>query len=155
MMRLLPLMTSCHSSLVLPFSGVLILVSPLMSLLSSIICFFRISCHFIWPISHLHIIPIERFAFLYALVTDASICFPTLFISTLVKVYRSSSKGQGLFILIFIYRILLDLGLEDFLAFEPVHIIAPICATFLRQRATRMTASSKRPHVESSIGDAF
>ena len=41
--------------------------------------FFRISCHFIWPISHLHTISIERCAFLYALVTDAPMSFPTLF----------------------------------------------------------------------------
>ena len=60
--------------------------------------FFRISCHSIWPISHLHTIPIERYAFLYALVTDDSICFPSLFISTLVEVYRSSSKRHGLFL---------------------------------------------------------
>ena len=116
--------------------------------------FFQISCHSIWPISHLHTIPIERCAFLYALVTDASICFPTLFISTLVEVYWSSSKGHGLFFPVFIHRILLDLGLEDFLAFKPVHIIDPIGATFLRQRATRMKASCKRPCVESSTGDA-
>ena len=50
--------------------------------------FFWISCHSIWPISHLHTIPIERYSFLYAFVTDASICFPSLFISTLVEVYR-------------------------------------------------------------------
>ena len=42
--------------------------------------FFGISCHSIWPISHLHTIPIERCAFLYALVTDAPMSFPTLFI---------------------------------------------------------------------------
>ena len=59
--------------------------------------FFQISYHSIWPISHLHTIPIKRCAFLYALVTDASICFPSLFISYLVEVYRSSSKGHGLF----------------------------------------------------------
>ena len=41
MMRRLFLMTSYHSSLVLPFSGVLILVSPFMSLLSLIIYFSR------------------------------------------------------------------------------------------------------------------
>ena len=34
---------------------------------------------------------------------------------------------------------------------EPVHIIAPIGATFLRQRATHMRASSKHPRVESSF----
>ena len=33
-----------------------------------------------------------------------------------------------------------------------VHIIALIGATFLRQRAAQMKASSKRPRVESSTG---
>ena len=116
--------------------------------------FFQISCHSIWPISHLHTIPIERCAFLYALVTDAPMSFPTLFIRFLVEVHRSSAKSHGLFFLVFIHRILLDLGLEDFPAFEPVHIIAPIGATFLRQRATQLKASSKRPRVVSSIGAA-
>ena len=55
---------------------------------------------------------------------------------------------------VFIHRILLDLGLDPFLASEPVHIIAPIGATFLRQKATQMKASSKRPRVESSTRDA-
>ena len=97
--------------------------------------FFWISCHSIWPISHLHTNPIERCVFLYTLVTDAPMSFPTHFIRFLVEVHRSSAKYHGLFILVFIYRILLDLGLEDFPASEPVHIIAPIGATFLRQRA--------------------
>ena len=48
----------------------------------------------------------------------------------------------------------MDLGLEDFPASVPIHIIAPIGATFLRQRATLLKASSKHPRVESSIGDA-
>ena len=48
MMRPFLLTTSCHSSLVLPLSGLLILVSPLMSLLSSIICF-----------SGFHVIPFD------------------------------------------------------------------------------------------------
>ena len=55
---------------------------------------------------------------------------------------------------VFIHRILLDLGLDHFLAFEAVHIIAPIGATFLRQKATQLKASSKRPCVESSTCDA-
>ena len=97
--------------------------------------FFRISCYSIWPISHLHTISIERCAFLYALVTDALMSFPTLFIRSLVEVHRSSAKSHDLFFPIFIHRILLDLGLEDFPASEPIHIIAPIGATFLRQRA--------------------
>ena len=116
--------------------------------------FFQISCHSIWPISHLHTIPIKRCAFLCALVTDAPTSFPSLFINSLVEVHRSSAKSHGLFFLVFIHRILLDLGLEDFPAFEPVHIIAPIGATFLRQRAAQLKASSKCPRVESSTGAA-
>ena len=112
--------------------------------------FFRISCYSIWPISHLHTIPIERCAFLYALVTDAPMCFPSLFIRSLVEIHRSSSKSHGLFFLVFIHRILLHLGLEDFPAFKPVHIIAPIGAIFLRQRVAQMKVSSKHPRVESS-----
>ena len=61
---------------------------------------------------------------------------------------------HGLFFLVFIHRILLDLGLKDSPAFEPVHIIAPIGATFLRQRAAQMKSSSKCLRVESSTGDA-
>ena len=59
--------------------------------------FFRISCNCIWHISHLHTIPIERCVFLYTLVTDASMSFPTLFICSLVKVHMSSAKSHGLF----------------------------------------------------------
>ena len=69
-----------------------------------------------------------RCAFLYALVTDTSMSFPILFIRSLVEVHRSSAKSHGLFFPVFIHRILLDLGLEDFPMFEPVHIIALIGA---------------------------
>ena len=116
--------------------------------------FFQISCHSIWAISYLHTIPIERCAFLYALVTDAPMSFPTLFIRSLVEVYKSSAKSHGLFFPVFIHRILLDLGLEDFPAFEPAYIIAPIGATFIRQKATQLKASSKHPKVESSTSAA-
>ena len=108
--------------------------------------FFRISCHSIWPISHLHTIPIKRCAFLDAFVTDAPMSFPHLFIRSLVEVHRSSSTSHGLFFLVFIHQILLHLGLYKFPASKLVHIIAPIGATFLRQRA-----SSKHPRVESSF----
>ena len=91
----------------------------------------------------------ERCAFLYALVTDASISFPHLFIHSLIAIHRSSSTAHALFFPVFIHWILLHLGLDEFSAFEPVHIIAPIGATFLRQRATQIRASSKRPRVES------
>ena len=146
-------MTLCHSSPVLPLVRALIIVSPLLSLLSLTICFFRISCHCIWSISLLHTIPIERCASLYVIVTDAPMSFSTLFIYSLVEVHRRIAKSRGLFFLVFIHRILLDLGLKNFPAFEPVHIIAPIGATFLRQRASQLKASSKLSRVESSIGD--
>ena len=108
--------------------------------------FFRISCHSIWPISHLHTIPIKRCAFLYAPVTDAPMSFPHLFIWSLVEVHKSSSTSHGLFFPVFIHQILLHLGSDKFPASELVHIIAPIGATFLWQKA-----SSKRPRVESSF----
>ena len=107
--------------------------------------FFRISYHSIWPISHIYTIPIERCEFLYALITDAPISFPTLFIRSLVEVHRSSAKSHGLFFSVFIHRILLDLGLENFPAFEPIHIITLIGATLLRQKAAQLKASSKFP----------
>ena len=97
----------------------------------------------------MHTILIERCAFLYALVTDAPISFPHLFIRSLIEVYRSSSTTHALFFLVFIHRILLHLGLEEFSVSEPVHIIAPIGVTFLKQRAAKIRASSKRPRVES------
>ena len=78
--------------------------------------------------------------------------FPHLFIRSLVEVHRSSSSAHALFFPIFIHRILLHLGLDEFSAFEPIHIIAPIGATLLRQRAAQIRASSKRPRVESSSG---
>ena len=86
--------------------------------------------------------------------TDAFISFPTLFIRFLVEVHRSSSTAHGLFFPVFIHRILLHLGLDEFPTFEPVHIIAPVGAIFLRQRAAQMKASSKHPRLESSSGVA-
>ena len=53
-------------------------------------------------------------------------------------------------ILFFIHRILLFLGLDDFPANEPVHIIAPIGATFLRQRAAHLKVGPTRPRGASS-----
>ena len=64
--------------------------------------------------------------------TDAPMSFPHLFIRSLVKVHRSSSTAHGLFFPVFIHWILLYLGLDEYPASEPVHIIAPIGATFLR-----------------------
>ena len=75
---------------------------------------------------------------MYALVIDAPMSFPHLFIHSLVEVHRSSSSAHDLFFPVFIHRILLHLGLEDFLVSEPIYIIAPIGATFLRQRVPQM-----------------
>ena len=85
---------------------------------------------------------------MYALVTDALISFPHLFIRSLIEVHMSSSTTHTLHFPIFIHRILLHLGLVEFPAFEPVRIVTPIGATFLRQRAAHLRASSKRPRVE-------
>ena len=112
--------------------------------------FFQISCHSIWPISYLHTIPLERCAFLYAFVSDAPMSFSHLFIRSLIEVHRSSSTTCALFFPVFIHQILLHLGLDEFPTSEPVHIIAPIGATFLRQRAAQMRGSFKRPRVEPS-----
>ena len=88
--------------------------------------------------------------------------FSHLFIRFLIKVHRSSSTAHAIFFPVFIHRILLHLGLVEFPASESVHIIAPIGATFLRQMAAQMRASSKHPRVKpssvtppppSSIGD--
>ena len=94
--------------------------------------FFRIACHSLWPISHLHTIPLERCVFLYAFVSGASISFPHLFLHSLNEVYRSSAVRHALIHPIFIHRILLFLGLADFTSGEPVHVVAPISVTFLR-----------------------
>ena len=88
--------------------------------------------------------------FLYTLVTDTPISFLHLFLRSLNEVHRSASTGHALFFSVFIHWILLHLGLEDFLASEFVHIISPIGATFLRQRAIQLRLSSKRPRVEPS-----
>ena len=140
-------MTLCHISPVLPFSGVLILELPPMSLPRFIIFFFRFLVILSSPSLTCTYIPIKRCAFLYASVTDGPMSFPTLFIRSLVEVHRSSSTAHGLFFPVFIYRILLHLGLEDFPASEPVHIISPIGAIFLRQRVAQMNDSFKHPCV--------
>ena len=119
-------------------------------LLETSYLFFRIACHSLWPISHLHTIPLKRCVFLYAFVSGASISFPHLFLHSLNKVHRSSVIAHALIHHIFIHRILLFLSLVDFPAGEPVHVIAPIGATFLRQRAAHLRVGSLRPRGESS-----
>ena len=76
--------------------------------------------------------------FLYAFMSGAFISFPHLFLRSLNEVHKSSAVGHALIHLIFIHRILLFLGLADFLSSEPIHIVAPLGATFLRQRAAHL-----------------
>ena len=146
-------MTSCLLLPLLSSVGELILMSLPMSLLSSIIYFSRFLVTQ-FGLSLIYILYPLRGAFLYVFVTNAPMSFHTLFIRSLVEVHRSSAKSHYLFFPVFIHKILLDLGLEDFPASELIHIIALIGATFLRQRAAQLKASSKRSRVESSIGDA-
>ena len=70
--------------------------------------------------------------FLYAFMSDASISFPHLFLRSLNEVRRSSAIRHALIHPIFIHRILLFLGLTDFPAGEPIHVVGPLGATFLR-----------------------
>ena len=122
--------------------------------------FLRVMCHSLWPISHLHTIPLKRCVFLYAFMSGVSISFPHLFLRSLNEVHRSSAIGHALIHLIFIHRILLFLGLANFPAGEPVHVVGPLGATFLRQRVAHLRAdpsvsrgaSSSIPPPPSSTG---
>ena len=51
--------------------------------------FLRVACHSLWPISHLHTIPLERYVFLYAFMSGASISFLHLFLHSLNEVHRT------------------------------------------------------------------
>ena len=70
--------------------------------------------------------------------SGAFISFPHLFLHSLNEVNKSSAVAHALIHPIFIHRILLFLNLNDFPADEPVHIITPIGATFLKQRAAHL-----------------
>ena len=93
--------------------------------------FLRVTCHSLWPISHLHTIPLERYVFLYTFMSGASISSSHLFLRSLNEVHRSSTIGHALIHPIFIHRILLFLGLADFPTGESVHVVGPLGATFL------------------------
>ena len=70
----------------------------------------------------------------------ASISFPHLFLRSLNEVHRSSAVGHALIYPIFINMILLFLGLADFPSSEPVHVVGPLGATFLCQKAAHLRA---------------
>ena len=131
------------------------------SLFETAYLFLRVTCHSLWPISHLHTITLERCVFLYAFMSSAFINFPHLFFRSLNEVHRSSAIGHALIHPIFIHKILLFLGLADFPSGELVHVVAPLGATFLRQRAVHLrvdpsgpkgTSSGDVPPPPSSIG---
>ena len=88
--------------------------------------------------------------FLYTFMSSAPINFPHLFLHSLNEVHRSFAVGHALIHPIFIHRILLFLGLADFPSGEPVHVVAPIGATFLKQRATHLRVDASHPRGESS-----
>ena len=77
-------------------------------------------------------------------------CFPQLFLRSLNEVHRSSTIGHALIHPIFIHRILLFLGLDGFPSGEHVHVITPIGATFLRQRAAHLRVALSHPRGASS-----
>ena len=106
-------------------------------------------------------VPLEQCVFLYAFMFGASISFTHLFLRSLNEVYRSSTVGHVLIHPIFIHRILLFLSLADFPFGEPVHVVAPLGSTFLRQRvahlrvdpsSTRGASSGDVPLPPSSTG---
>ena len=76
--------------------------------------------------------------FLYAFMSGVSISFPHLFLRSLNKVHRSYAVEHELIHPIFIHRILLFLGLSDFPSSESVHVVTPLGATFLKQRAAHL-----------------
>ena len=88
--------------------------------------------------------------FLYTFVSGASISFSHLFLRSLNEVHWSSAVTHAFIHPIFIHRILLFLGLDDFPAGESVHIIAPIGASFLRQRAAHLRVGPTRSRGASS-----
>ena len=84
--------------------------------------------------------------------SGASISFPHLFLRSLNEIHKSSAIGHALIHPIFIHKILLFLGLADFPSGEPVHIIAPLGATFLRQRVAHLRVDPSS-HRGASSGD--
>ena len=120
------------------------------ALFETVYLFLRVACHSLWPISHLHTIPLERCVFLYAFMFGASISFPHLFLCSLNEVHRSFAIGHALIHPIFIYRILLFLGLADFPSDELVHVVTSLGATFLRQRVAHLRIDPSGPRGASS-----
>ena len=88
--------------------------------------------------------------FLYAFMSSAFISFPHLLRRSLNEVHRSSAIRHALIHPIFIHWILLFLGLADFPPGEPVHVVASLGATFLKQRAAHLRVDPLSPRGASS-----
>ena len=88
--------------------------------------------------------------FLYAFMFGASISFPHLFLHFLNVVHRSSAIGHALIHPMFIHRILLFLSLVDFPFGEPIYVVTPLGATFLRKRAAHLRVDPSGPRGASS-----
>mgnify|MGYP007088654271 CR=1 FL=1 len=54
---------------------------------------YRIACHSVFHIFHMHIIPTNWCIFMYALIIGASISIHSLFIQTIVEVNKNTSKN--------------------------------------------------------------
>ena len=61
--------------------------------------YLRIACHSIFSISHVHTIPLDRCAFLYAFITNGSMCFPSLFIQTMLRFIGVNLKHKSCYFL--------------------------------------------------------
>ena len=143
-------MTSCHTSLGLLSSGVLILESRVLRCLRLPICFLEL--HVIHCGLFLISTPslLSDVCFYTLFMSGASFSFPHLFLYSLNEVHRSSTIGHALIHPIFIHKILLFIGLADFPSGEPVYVVAPLGATFLRQRAAYLRVDPLGPKGASS-----
>ena len=80
--------------------------------------------------------------------SGASIRFPHLFLRSLNEVHKSSAIEHVLIHPIFIHRILLFLSFAG----EPVHVVGPLGATFLRQKAAHLRDDPLGPRGASFSG---
>ena len=88
--------------------------------------------------------------FLYAFMSSAFISFPHLLRRSLNEVHRSSAIRHARIHPIFIHGMLLFLGLADYPPGEPVHVVASLGATFLKQRAAHLRVDPLGPRGASS-----
>ena len=86
----------------------------------------------------------------HVFMSSASISLSHLFLHSFNEVHSSSVVGHALIHPIFIHRILLFLGLADFPSGGPILVVAPLGATFLRQKAAHLRVNPSGPKGTSS-----